>query len=164
MLLPLCMMHGSLCSRASGCCINTARPVVVKAKAAAYAQHRAALHGAKATEAVSAEVFLHIGPQTIVPLTAPCTLCHLLLPCQAVSARTFHGTPSEGLNALPQHMWVMRQSTCLVILIRAAVFGFQLLRSPPHSGKTSLLQLLKHVVDTVSVLRCGESWSILIAT
>ena len=74
-----------------------------------------------------------------------------------VSARTFHGTPSEGLNALPQHMWVMRPITCLVILVRAALFGFQLLRSPPHSGKTSLLQLLQHTVNTVSVLRCGES-------
>jgi len=59
----------------------------------------------------------------------------------------FVGDPSEGINARPRHSH--RAMTCDNLLKLIDKFGFMVLRGPPRSGKTSLLQLIRRRVVEV---------------
>lgn len=60
------------------------------------------------------------------------------------------GALHEGLKSQPVHLTIPRHGTCNIIISRSSSFGFQLLKGPPRSGKTSLLQLLEKMVNAVS--------------
>lgn len=58
------------------------------------------------------------------------------------------GDLDEGLKSLPPRHAIPRRGTCTIIITCCSLFGFQLLKGPPRSGKTSLLQLLEKLVNT----------------
>jgi hypothetical protein len=61
------------------------------------------------------------------------------------------GAQHEGLKSQPAQLTIPRYGTCNIIISRCSSFGFQLLKGPPRSGKTSLLQLLDKMVNAVSL-------------
>ena len=59
------------------------------------------------------------------------------------------GDPSEGINSRRIH--IDRRDTCVKLFRKVAERGFVLLKAPPRSGKTALLQLMGRMVNQVGV-------------
>ena len=62
---------------------------------------------------------------------------------QELTRRPIAGSPYEGLNARRATYHTPRRETCYTILDLVAEQGVVLMKAPPHSGKTALLQLLE---------------------
>lgn len=67
--------------------------------------------------------------------------------------------PDDAEGILGRRIINDRSATCDVLAVRLAAFGFQILRGPPRSGKTSLLQLLIQMVQKVRCTCRAVIWA-----
>jgi len=63
------------------------------------------------------------------------------------------GDPSEGINSRQIH--IRRTETCMKLFSKAELRGFVLMKAPPRSGKTSMLQLMERMVKQVCPIGHG---------